>query len=1008
MGKNIKRKTAEAIGRNIFEIPITTFFSFCIDFLEKSKVDLEFNFNPINIMNAPEQWKLLKDVIERLDKKNYPLTFKYLSNNSFTANSYLQEVFDFILRAQENLLAPRELSDKFTPFFNPLLAEIVGIYANYRKELDERNLYNYGRLLEDTVKILKENSLIKNYYNDFYEFVMIDELQEINKAQLEIIKCLSNRNCIFFGNDDESIYTFRGSMVNNFNEVYKSIIPGSPTITGSKNSQNIIFLDKNYRSSSFINEISSKFIALNEDRFPKTSLPLKTRNNKNNSNKNNKSNGDGDDDNKMTLSDIYGELIIKEFKNKLEEASFICNKIRYLITSREVKPEDICIIIKGLGYETHLIENILSQNDIPFIRRGSRTILDNEYVQHVIVFLKLILLLKEKSLIKNDTNGSDDYNLKINLLLESLLVSNAVNLNPLYFKKISSVCSGSNLWDYILSFYRRSLKTKVKGKSKEENKIIKFASTVNNFLNFSNGSVYAFTLKFINDRRIGLLKYLFSGKIPGQQKESHLAILGDYLESIREFSEKNKNSDSIGEYISYLDNTIENNFLEEIEESIKDFFQAGAVNILSYHHSKGLEFKAVFLPFINKGYLPSIFGYPQLYDMQIFNYFAAGKVLAANKLKNMHLQEERKLFYTGITRAKNYLYITASRSYEKSIFFDEITDIYNSSMVKSKKAITIERTYENITGRADLWLEKKRAIVNTFKLQQGLKVNLNSYSRQLCFLKTFYPPDEWWNFRKLTRNFNNPFLIFPVSHSYSSLSSYLDCPLKFKLRHHFGIKEEKNLSLIIGSIYHKILGTFFENNIKGRTWTNFENIIRKIFTEYNIEFEYLRNEFLEKAITEFKNYYNNYMPSSEVNSFMEKEFTFKIDEENFKGRIDQINIINDSTVEIIDFKSGANNISKADFEKEIQLKLYRLAIDLSENLSFLKHKNYQLKYIFLGEDKKPVLMLPEEYYKEKDFLNFLNEMILETKSEKYEPDPDNHLSCSGCSYKIICPKFSDK
>lgn len=320
--KILREKTAEAIGRNIFEIPITTFFSFCIDFLEKSKVDLEFNFNPINIMNAPEQWKLLKDVIERLDKKNYPLTFKYLSNNSFTANSYLQEVFDFILRAQENLLAPRELSDKFTPFFNPLLAEIVGIYANYRKELDERNLYNYGRLLEDTVKILKENSLIKNYYNDFYEFVMIDELQEINKAQLEIIKCLSNRNCIFFGNDDESIYTFRGSMVNNFNEVYKSIIPGSPTITGSKNSQNIIFLDKNYRSSSFINEISSKFIALNEDRFPKTSLPLKTRNNKNNSNKNNKSNGDGDDDNKMTLSDIYGELIIKEFKNKLEEASF--------------------------------------------------------------------------------------------------------------------------------------------------------------------------------------------------------------------------------------------------------------------------------------------------------------------------------------------------------------------------------------------------------------------------------------------------------------------------------------------------------------------------------------------------------------------------------------------------------------------------------------------------------------------------------------------------------------
>ena len=149
--KFIREKTAALIDKSILEIPIETFYSFCTGFISEAKIFLNSEqlidknsrnnenndnfFGDIKILNSMEQWKLLKNVIKNLDKKNYPYTFKYINSNLFIENSFIQEVFDFILRAQENLFTPRELLDKFTPFFNPVLSELVGIYSRYIKEL---------------------------------------------------------------------------------------------------------------------------------------------------------------------------------------------------------------------------------------------------------------------------------------------------------------------------------------------------------------------------------------------------------------------------------------------------------------------------------------------------------------------------------------------------------------------------------------------------------------------------------------------------------------------------------------------------------------------------------------------------------------------------------------------------------------------------------------------------------------------------------------------------------
>ncbi|MBC7334566.1 MAG: ATP-dependent helicase, partial [Actinobacteria bacterium] len=300
--KFIRERSANFIGKTIFEVPVETFYSFCIDFLEKVNAIFRRNYVPVKVLNSVQQWKLLREIVEGADRKNYPYTHKLVNQNPFTAQSYIQEVFDFILRAQENLLPPRHLSDRFTPFLNPTLSEIVGIYARYRERLHGENSYNYGRLLEEVAEILRNDSEVVDFFRRQYEWILVDEAQEINKAQFEIVNSLASGNCIYFGNDDEAIYAFRGSMVDNFKYIYESLSP-----------ENIFFLKKDYRSSPVLNKISQSFILQNRNRITKESSVLDESLIRDGSSFGESSEGSKD-----------GEFVIKRFSSLLEEASFVC------------------------------------------------------------------------------------------------------------------------------------------------------------------------------------------------------------------------------------------------------------------------------------------------------------------------------------------------------------------------------------------------------------------------------------------------------------------------------------------------------------------------------------------------------------------------------------------------------------------------------------------------------------------------------------------------------------
>lgn len=1043
--KLIREETALIINKSILEIPIETFHSFCAGFISKSRVLLHRNrsqdnqlpkkensredagncesFGDLNVLNSVQQWELLKSVIRTLDEKKYPYTFKYVNCNKFIENSYIQEIFDFILRAQENLFTPGELLDKFTPFLNPLLSEMAGIYSRYIEELRRSRSYNYGMLLEETASILKKQKEIRDHYRKRYDYIFVDELQELNRAQFLIIKYVSNFNCIYFGNDDQSIYGFRGSAQNIFKAVYNDLKP-----------ENVLILKNNYRSAPVINEACNKFISLVRDRIPKETTSYGNK--------------------------PAGEIHLKEFSTLLDEASFVCREIKSLYLKKGIRPEEIAIIIKGLGYETHIIENALLLSGIPFVRRGTRNLLDNKLIKYLLNFMRLMIAVKDiedagKSENNGSSSGCDNSAGNLDGLIENLVLSDVIELEPLYFRKLKKLCAddGSHttegIWGHFRSQYikaENAEKSRVNEKDEKKTgcrgnpkknfekysstdtnsellKIINFVSAVYRLLEIMDSkNVFEVSLELVKDRGTGIINYLKLTENKSTASRSRWVNLGDFLGNVQDFSAKNTPGD-VRTYINFVDNIIESKFTEEIEESTRDMIQAGSVNIFSFHQCKGLEFRAVFIPFTNKNYLPAEFTLTQGYDARIFSYPGRIKNPDIEELKKEHMRGEIKLFYNGITRAEEFLYITSS-SRRKSIFFEEMKKIardlksgtdgdkeageaetsgISENYLSEKLKLSGIGSFEDI-DLSSIWLTRRKALVAVSRLENNLKVDNKGYRNKIIFLKHFYNPALWWDFIKPTRNMKNPLSIFSQSFSFSSIDIFRDCPLKYKFKYYFSLREEEDISLIIGRIYHEVLKIFFAGK-DDYSWERLENIVKEVFDKANFDYKFLKEDFREKALVEFENFFKNMMPDNPQKSIAEKEFSFNIENGIIKGRIDQINITGEKDIEIVDYKSGSSSYSDRDLKEELQLKVYRMALEISKDLKNFRSMNAVMKYICLGNLKKPLYTVPGDYYDRNKIRRILNKSISSIKKEKFNPEPASYISCLSCGFKILCPKY---
>ena len=506
-------------------------------------LDLSSSFT---IINQDDQVKLIKNI--------------QLQHNIDVKQYAPKMVHAIISRWKDQGIIPEKLSD--TDFVSPAHKIAKSVYTEYQRQMHASNAVDFGDLLLYCNQLLINNPDILEQYQNKFKYILIDEYQDTNAVQYIWARMLASKhkNICCVGDDDQSIYSWRGAEV-------KNILRFEKDFPNAK----VIKLEQNYRSTPYILKAASSVIAHNKNRHSK----------------------------KLWTNQEPGKKIkIISCWNDKEEARFISTETEKSINSGFYKARQIAILVRA-GFQTRAFEEVFISNALPYQIIGGLRFYERMEVRDLLAYIRLSM------------NNND------NLALERIINVPKRSIGNVTLKKIKDFAGKQEV--SVFTALTQMLKENIfTGRTKD---------SLQHFVNliilagqkYENESAFDVT-KFILEES----KYLEILKAE-QTEESRARIenINEMLKAIDEF-------DNIVEFVEHSSLVMDNETLES------DF--GGTVKIMTLHAAKGLEFDLVFLP-----------GWEE-------NVFPHQKALSEEGEKG--LEEERRIAYVGITRAKKELYIT--------------------------------------------------------------------------------------------------------------------------------------------------------------------------------------------------------------------------------------------------------------------------------------------------------------------------------------------------------------
>ena len=543
--KEMQTRVSKLLGSGAVGLSwLGTFHSICAKLLRKhaSAVNLNSNFT---IIDTDDQLRLIKNICkaENIDTKQL-------------APRYILAIID---RWKNKGYYPNEVIINKKDIFEK---NILPIYKIYQQKLIDLNSCDFGDLILHVVKIFEKNDDIKNMYSKNFKYILVDEYQDTNIIQSKWLNLLSekNKNICCVGDDDQSIYSWRGAEIRNFLEFDKVY----------KNTK-IIRLEENYRSSQNILNVASNLIANNENRIGKTLKATKDE----------------------------GNLVkLNCFKNGKDEAIGISDEIEKL--KHKVSFNNIAILVRAI-FQTREFEERFLKIGIPYRILGGTKFYERAEIKDCVAYLRLIYQEKDdlafERIVNNPKRSIGDSSLK--------MIHEHAKKNNLCLENASRELIQENL---------------VKPKTK---------IGLNLFLGLMNKWRNDLNIKKIN--HVKLLQIIldesgYSAMLKNKkdlENENRLENIKELLSAMKEFD----NLESFLEHVS-------------LATSVDQEWDGEKVNMMTMHASKGLEFDTVFLPGWEEGLFPH-------------------QKSIEEKGQN-GLEEERRLAYVGITRAKKDAFISFS------------------------------------------------------------------------------------------------------------------------------------------------------------------------------------------------------------------------------------------------------------------------------------------------------------------------------------------------------------
>ena len=543
----LKNRIAAKLGEDGLDIWAGTFHSICGKILRRNADILGYTSH-FTIYDTDDQKRVMKEIMKRNGIEEKMLPVKAVLYN--------------ISSAKDQLISPEEYEQNAGSDIR--LKTIAKLYKLYSKELKNNDAMDFDDMINNTVELLRNNRDILDYYGNKFKYVMVDEYQDTNHAQYVLVSLLAsvNGNICVVGDDDQSIYRFRGATIEN-------ILSFEDQYANSK----VIRLEQNYRSTGNILNAANEVIRHNVGRKGKT---LWT------------DYGDGD---KIEIFTAFDER---------DEAKFVAETILEDVKNGGKFSENA--VLYRMNAQSAAIEYAFARSGIAYSVIGGNRFYDREEIRDVLAYLQVI-------------NNRND-----NLRLKRIVNKPARGIGPTTVN--NAVGIADNLSEPLFSIFDNAEDYPIIARASA--RLSDFCKTINGLIDFSSehsiSEVYEEMLE-----RTGYLDMLLTDTDPKS---------ADRAENVKELGSAIKN------FELESDSPTLSTFLEETA-LISDVDAMDAADdktvMMTIHSAKGLEFKNVFLVGMEESIFPgsqTIYGGPE------------------------ELEEERRLAYVAITRAKRKLYIT--------------------------------------------------------------------------------------------------------------------------------------------------------------------------------------------------------------------------------------------------------------------------------------------------------------------------------------------------------------
>ncbi|PIZ95690.1 MAG: hypothetical protein COX80_03850 [Candidatus Magasanikbacteria bacterium CG_4_10_14_0_2_um_filter_33_14] len=915
--QEMQERVDDLIETPYTEMQISTFHSFCQKVLEEYGLEIGLPTN-FRLLNETDAWLLLREHI-------YDFNFEYYRPMG-SPNRYIHELLTHFSKAKDEMIT----SENYLDYVKGLildkdeaeiqeknrLIELADAYHKYQKLLLDNEALDFGDIIFYAVKLLQDRPNVLKKLQKRFKYIMVDEFQDVNWAQYQLVKLLAGEEnkLTVVGDDDQAIYSFRGSnvaIIMNFKTDYPD-------------AKNIVLTD-NYRSGQEILDLAYESIKNNNPHRLEEKLQISKRL-------------------ESGLKDLQAEISHLHYETIDEEVVGVINKIVEIKESeKDSNWDDFAILVRANSH-VEPFSNALESFGIPFEYLASAGLYRQDIVIDAFNFLTLL------------TNIYDDK------AFFRLLKMPFLEFSQNDLQKVTSTAKRKSM-----SYYE----------------MLKRAREF-----------------FLSDHAVAVAEKLLNACHEGikqSKEEKPTTILYQFMESIGYLSyltiEENKDNKNVIRQIYHLKQffdlirTYEENvpgahvagFVENYEfiiesgdggkiNQIKD--TPDSVNIITVHGSKGLEYKNVFIVNLVEERFPTR---RKSEGIALPDDLIREKFLEKNDL---HYQEERRLFYVAVTRAKQRLFLTSASS-------------YGGTRAKKISRFLAELDFNN--------KEKKLAEKEQSLMEEIKKLNTQVENNQEEI--EYIPPK-----------------IF----SYSRISTYQKCPYNYKLAYVLNLPSKGSPHFSFGNTVHGTLQEFYEkvqDMNSAKQVSLFETVVEdtsdgkiKVPSQEELLAIYKRKwipdwyksknqreEYFAKGEDLLKEFYRSQKDSWTIPVSIEGGFKIKIGEYFIKGRIDRIDPVGEDKLEIIDYKTGQPK-DKLTIDDKQQLLIYQIAVETLPQYQNMG-KIDKLTFFYLNENKR-MSFVGTDKDKEKLEAKLFDAMERIQKGD-FKATPNKHV-CQYCDFKEIC------